>query len=71
MQLTAILRQDDEVVTSFCPELDVASQGDTFDEAKRNLKEAVELLLEVLPPDELKTRYMSDSYVTSLEVRVG
>lgn len=30
----------------FCNELDVASQGDTVDEAMKNIKEAVELYIE-------------------------
>jgi predicted RNase H-like HicB family nuclease len=56
MQFTAILRQEGDLVSSFCPELDVASQGATFTEAKENLKEAVELLLEVASTEELKQR---------------
>ncbi len=71
MHLTAVLRQEGNLVTSFCPELDVASQGESFEEAKENLKEAVELLLEVASEDELETRYREKLYVSSLEVRVG
>jgi len=32
--------------SAFCPELGVASQGETIEEAEANLKEAVELYLE-------------------------
>jgi len=32
--------------SAFCPELGVASQGETIEEAGANLKEAVELYLE-------------------------
>ena len=32
---------------AFCPELDIASQGDTVAEARANLKEAVALFLEI------------------------
>lgn len=71
MKLTAILRQEGEFVTSLCPELDVASQGTTFEEAEANLKEAVELYLEVASSDELARRYRGSSYVTSFEVKVG
>lgn len=44
--LTAVLREEDGVYVSKCPELSVASCGDTPDEALVNLKEAVELYLE-------------------------
>jgi predicted RNase H-like HicB family nuclease len=61
MQVTAVLRQEGKLVTSFCPELDVASQGATFDEARNNLREAVELLLDVASDEEMKGRYQSQS----------
>jgi len=34
------------------PEIDVASQGETIEEAKTNLKEAIELFLEYADPSE-------------------
>ena len=43
---TAIIEKDEDVYTSLCPELDIASQGDTYDEAKSNLIEAVQLFFE-------------------------
>ncbi len=44
--VTAIIWQEDNVYVSKCPELEVASAGDTPQEALENLKEAVELYLE-------------------------
>jgi len=41
---------------SLCPELDVASQGKTIEEARDNLREALELFLESASPDEIKQR---------------
>ena len=38
--------QEDNVYVSYCPQLDVSSCGDTVDEARRMLKEAVSLFLE-------------------------
>ena len=38
--------------SSWCPELDVASQGETVEKALHNLKEALELHLECLDPAE-------------------
>jgi len=43
---TAILWKESEGYVSKCPELGVASCGDTFDEAVQGLREAVELYLE-------------------------
>lgn len=44
--VTAIIWQEDDVYVSKCPELEVASAGNTPEEALLNLKEAVELYLE-------------------------
>ncbi|MBI5479578.1 MAG: type II toxin-antitoxin system HicB family antitoxin [Deltaproteobacteria bacterium] len=44
--LTAAIWREDNAYVSLCPELGVASCGDTPDEALRMLKEAVELFLE-------------------------
>jgi predicted RNase H-like HicB family nuclease len=43
---TAVVWKEADVYVSKCSELGVASCGDSFDEAIRNLKEAVELYLE-------------------------
>ena len=43
---TAIVWKESEGYVSKCPELGVASCGDTFDEAVQGLREAVELYLE-------------------------
>ena len=46
LNFTAIIWQEDYAYVSKCPELEVASAGDTPEEAIHNLKEAVELYLE-------------------------
>jgi len=43
-QLTAIIEREGSGYVSLCPELDIASQGSTIEEARHNLQEAVELL---------------------------
>jgi predicted RNase H-like HicB family nuclease len=43
---TAIIRKGEKQFVALCPEVDVASQGLTVDEALKNLKEAVELYIE-------------------------
>jgi predicted RNase H-like HicB family nuclease len=49
-QFTAIIQREDDGFVALCPEVDVASQGDTVEEARSNLQEAVELLLENASP---------------------
>jgi len=39
-QLTAIIEREEDGFVSFCPELDVASQGDSVTDARDNLREA-------------------------------
>ncbi len=56
---------------ALCPELDVASQGDTVEEAASNLREAVELFLEAAAPSEIEGRLTGEMYVTALEVTAG
>jgi predicted RNase H-like HicB family nuclease len=46
LQFTALIERGDKEYVSVCPELDVASQGATVEEARANLAEAVELFLE-------------------------
>jgi len=44
--LTAVITKEGNGFVSLCPEIDVASQGDSIEEAKNNLQEAVELFFE-------------------------
>lgn len=70
-QFTAIIEREDDGYVSLCPELDIASQGDTIEEARNNLIEAIELFLEVADPSEIAARMKSDIFITRLEVSVG
>lgn len=55
-RLTAIIEREDDGYVSFCPELDVASQGDTIEEARANLVEALTLFFEAASESELSRR---------------
>ena len=70
-QLTAIIEREGDGYVSLCPELDIASQGDTIEEARNNLREAVQLFFEAASPNEIQTRLHEEVYVTQLEVSVG
>jgi len=51
--------------------LDVASQGSTVDEARKNLQEALELYFETASPEEIKDRLHNEVYITQVEIAVG
>ncbi|MGD0989666.1 MAG: type II toxin-antitoxin system HicB family antitoxin [Candidatus Sulfotelmatobacter sp.] len=70
-QVTAIIEREGSGYVALCPELDVASQGETIDSARNNLREAVELFLETADPAEVERRGHSELFVTRLEVEVG
>jgi predicted RNase H-like HicB family nuclease len=55
-QLTAIIERENDGYVSHCPELDIASQGDSIEEARKNLREAVELFFETASPEEIQHR---------------
>lgn len=69
--LTATIWREDGGYVSLCSELDIASQGDTVEEARRNLREAVELFFETAHPNEVSDRLNSEVYITPMEVEVG
>ena len=70
-QLTAIIEREGDGYVSLCPELDIASQGSTVEEARANLREAVELFFESADPSEVERRLHSEVYVTRLDVARG
>jgi predicted RNase H-like HicB family nuclease len=63
-RFTAILEKEGDMYVALCPELDVASQGSTIEEAKANLKEAVELFLECTDSEEIKQRLHTELFIS-------
>jgi predicted RNase H-like HicB family nuclease len=55
-RFTAMIYREDGGYVALCPELDVASQGGSVEEASANLREAVELFLEAADPSETEGR---------------
>jgi predicted RNase H-like HicB family nuclease len=68
---TAIVEKEGNLYVALCPELDVASQGATVEEAAANLKEAVELFLECADAEEIKRRLHTQVFVTRFEAAHG
>jgi predicted RNase H-like HicB family nuclease len=63
--LTAIIHKEVDLYVAECPEIGTVSQGDTIEDAIRNLKEATELYLEEFPMPE-----MSRPFLTTFEAAV-
>ncbi|OFZ67985.1 MAG: hypothetical protein A2V79_04710 [Betaproteobacteria bacterium RBG_16_56_24] len=70
-QFTAIIERNGDGYAAICPELDAASQGDSVDQARSNLRGAVELFLECAAPEEIHGRLHNEVYVACLEVAVA
>ena len=70
-QLTAIIERERTGYVSLCPQLDIASQGDTAQEARENFREALELFFEAASPSEINERLHQEVYITQLEIAVG
>jgi predicted RNase H-like HicB family nuclease len=62
MRSTAIIEREDDGFVSRCPELDIASQGSSIEDARANLTEALKLFFETADPSEVGRRFHSESY---------
>ena len=71
VRLTAIIEREDDAFVSLCPELDIASQGSSVEEAKANLVEALTLFFETAEPSEVARRFHSDIFITQVEVPIA
>lgn len=70
-RLTAIIQREGQTYVALCPELDIASQGDTIESAQANLQEALELFFECASTEEIQLRSGHQMFVTQLEVNIG
>jgi predicted RNase H-like HicB family nuclease len=70
-QLTAIIQRETDGFVALCPEFDVASQGDTIEAARENLREALELFFECASAQEIQDRMGNEVFVTQVEVGIG
>ena len=70
-RLTAYIEREGDGFVSLCPEVDVASQGDTIEQARANLVEALELFFETASRAEIEERLHSEVYVTRLSIRLA
>ena len=69
--LTGLIEREGDGYVALCPKLDIASQGETVEQSRANLREDLEGFFEVASPTEIQERLKSEVYVTSLEVAVA
>jgi predicted RNase H-like HicB family nuclease len=70
-RLTAMIHREGDSFVALCPELDIASQGDSVEAARDNLREAVELFFECASTAEVDQRLGEEYFFTQFEVTVG
>jgi len=71
LHLTAIIERQDDGFVALCPELDIASQASSVEEARANLVEALSLFFETADPTEVARRSRSEIFITQVEVPFG
>ena len=62
-----MIYREDAGFVSICPDLDVASQGDSVEEASSNLREALELFLESADSSDVERRLKGEHAVFETE----
>ena len=67
---SALIKKDGDWYVARCMDLDVTSQGKTVEEAKANLKEALELYIESFGSDVSEVEREQDVIYTRLNVAV-
>ena len=71
-KVSVVIERDDHGYYAYCPELEgCQTQGDTLEEVLSNIREAVDLYLETLSPDEARQMLSQEILTTSVEVSVG
>ncbi len=72
VNLTAIIQHDMDTAkfSALCPELDVASQGETVEQARENLAEAVQMFFQFASPAEIARRSFGAVYISSIHATI-
>ncbi len=70
-RLTAVIEREGAGYVALCPEFDIASRGETVEEARANLTEALTLFFEDADPSEVGRRDRPDVFITQVEVPVA
>lgn len=65
MLLTVVINREDKYYVALAPDVDVASQGETIEEALANLKEALELYFDDV--DAIRPPLADRPFITMIE----
>jgi predicted RNase H-like HicB family nuclease len=71
MKMTASIEREGDGYVSLCPELDIASQGDSIESARDNLGEALECFFASASAEKIKQRLRDEVFITQVEVIVS
>ena len=71
IQITALIEREGDRFVALCPQLDIASQGDTVEEARAMLKEAVELFFECASEEVIRHRTGGECYIVPMECTIA
>lgn len=67
MKLTGVIEKEGKWYVALCPELNIASQGESVAEARANLSEALQLFFECAGDEEVQRRLARESAESPLE----
>ena len=71
-KVSAVIEKDEHGYYAYCPELEgCQTQGDSFEDVMKNIKEAIELYIETLTEEERKSYLSHEIFTTSIEVKVA
>ncbi len=70
-RFTVLIEREGDWYVALCPELDIASQGRTVEEARCALVEALELFFETADESEVQERLHAEVYVTGVDVSIA
>ena len=71
VHFTALIEREGDGYVALCPELDIASQGATVEEARAMLQEAVELFFECASEEEIQRRMTGERYIVPMECSIA
>jgi len=71
-RINVLFEKDEHGYFAYSPQLKGChSQGETFEEASENIREAVELYLETMTPEEIRQTLPGELITTTIEVAVA
>lgn len=71
-KVNVVFTEDEHGYYAYCPELPGChSQGDSFEETRANIREALDLYIETMDKDELEAALNKEIFTTTMEVKVA